>query len=442
MNIIIVRRLLNLLRDIVFAYFYLGNAAKSKENHQLQKLLGFLFLLAPFLMYSAEDGGIFSSAFIRLLFRGLCFFLFLFLTKRIDIWHSFYDALLCDVIITINHNIFLTPLTRPLVLGSAVLHHNFYINQILTQIPVHAVTILCYIVIYKMIPLTEIKWINRSRIAFLSTVAGCSLYLNNSLRFVTDNGTSQILEFSIFSIILQLALLLCIIFLEQLQKSLREQMTYYSRNLSAQALLDNILEQRKNDEKLHQLRHDFKNHMNSIRFLLQAQQSEKALDYVNRMIGDFIDTKLTFHTGNQVLDGILSKKINDAETNGICTTISADFHDLNFLDDLDLCIILGNSLDNAIEACLRIPDESERYIDIRGGSSSGSFLLTISNSYHGTLSYNGKILSTSKSDPLHHGLGLSIIQKTLQQYGGIATIQTDEESHKFSLFLAIPLKNN
>lgn len=115
----ILRRVMNILRDIVWACLYLKTSDMPRKKSKVQRCIGSILLMSLFFLYTAEDGGIMTSAWIRLFWRTGCCFLFLLLTRQISLLMALFDSLVYSVGIIISHNFLLTPATRPLLLLTA-----------------------------------------------------------------------------------------------------------------------------------------------------------------------------------------------------------------------------------------------------------------------------------------------------------------------------------
>lgn len=101
---------------------------------------------------------------------------------------------------------------------------------------------------------------------------------------------------------------------------------------------------------------------------------------------------------------------------------------------VDICVLFGNSLDNAIEACERITEGSKK-ISMIISYRNNSLIYSLSNSTNGHLVKNGRFFKTSKNNYGEHGLGLSNIERTVEKYNGILNIQHEDNMFKLSAVL-------
>jgi sensor histidine kinase regulating citrate/malate metabolism len=105
------------------------------------------------------------------------------------------------------------------------------------------------------------------------------------------------------------------------------------------------------------------------------------------------------------------------------------------MSDSDLCILLGNALENAVFACRQMDVKTTRFVSIESGYSKGQRLVKVTNSYNGQLEISdGRYISSKKGNS--HGLGLRNIEKVVEAYGGFLKIEHTDKI--FTLMIAIP----
>ena len=113
-------------------------------------------------------------------------------------------------------------------------------------------------------------------------------------------------------------------------------------------------------------RHDYRNHIQTMKAYLQMGQYEKLSQYLSELEVDLNTVDTVIKTGNVVIDAILNSKISLAKHQDIQVKakaiVPADLG--NSISEVDLSIILGNLMDNAIEACQQIPDKKDRFIRV------------------------------------------------------------------------------
>ena len=184
------------------------------------------------------------------------------------------------------------------------------------------------------------------------------------------------------------------------------------------------------NQKSHDLKHQ-------IRALRNADQAEldKYLSEIEESVGIY---ETIVKTGNDVFDTILTEKSLYCKNHNIQVTCVADGSQLGFIDKIDLYAILGNAMDNAIEAVQKFEEKEKRQIDVMIHRQHNFLVMHIMNPMPEQLIYEAGIPKTSKKDKLSHGFGLLSIRQILKKYEGFLNIS--EEDGCFSLKMLIPIQ--
>lgn len=171
-------------------------------------------------------------------------------------------------------------------------------------------------------------------------------------------------------------------------------------------------------------KHDYINHMKCISYMALNQEYDNILNYIGKLSAAFPTSSFLFETGNYIADAILTEKQVSSPDN-----ISIQFDGVipTDIDNTDLCIILSNAVDNAVEACCLLG--GDKIINVYGGFKHGYFVFKIKNPTVNT-NLNGKI-TTTKSDKINHGFGLDNIKRALKKYDGY--LSTSCEDNVFTL---------
>ncbi len=206
---------------------------------------------------------------------------------------------------------------------------------------------------------------------------------------------------------------------EQKQEMFRQQIKAQAKHI------DEILI---NQKEIKKLRHDLKNHHIAIKAYLQKQDYTGGMDYLERMWEKAECAKEFIETGNVSLDAILNTKRNIAISCGIIFETRLQIPEKLFIDPVDLCIIFGNALDNAIEACERVQGR-ERRIDVSITYAEGALLCKITN----TATKQGMDnLRTVKKNKENHGFGIGNIETALANYNSIHHFSQNEKEFTFA----------
>jgi len=186
-------------------------------------------------------------------------------------------------------------------------------------------------------------------------------------------------------------------------------------------------------ETLHNMRimyHDLKNHM-----LL----SSLSPDYLTEIKSTLSQFENFSDTGNGILNILLWKKYSEADKYGIELESVIEKVDLNFMDDMDICSIVGNILDNAIEACKEVDRNQIPEISVRIGKINNFIIIKIENDCLGSLrkKLRKNVFETTKAEKDMHGIGLNSVKRAVEKYDGNCVFECS--NHKFSTEILIPI---
>ncbi len=176
-------------------------------------------------------------------------------------------------------------------------------------------------------------------------------------------------------------------------------------------------EAEKKYDEMNKIRHDMKNHLQCISSLLDDKEYEKANSY----IADMIKNKLNFeikqiNTGNRVVDAISNAKLTQCKSENILTIVNAGSIETS-IDDIDMCSLLGNIFDNAIEACRKVDKNKEIHFEIN--QKKGYINIIMKNSVQDSVLKNNPELKTTKKHKDIHGYGIKSIKDIVKKYNGM-----------------------
>lgn len=188
-------------------------------------------------------------------------------------------------------------------------------------------------------------------------------------------------------------------------------------------------------EQAERLRHDMKNHLIALTGLLEEREWEKMRAYLQKMgssgsLGTEEDV-----TGNKVVDALLYRKRKKAEEKQIQWECDVQISGLCGIDEFDLCVLFGNILDNAVEACERLGDDRKRFIDIQAKVIKRCFLLEVKNSTD--TAEKGK--QNGAGGENRRGIGTLNLQDMVQRYHGV--LDRKKEDGVYVISVLLPFKN-
>ena len=207
---------------------------------------------------------------------------------------------------------------------------------------------------------------------------------------------------------------------------------------------DNVLKKQRDEvqniyQTMRAWRHDYHNHMQSIKAMISMNKKEELSEYLDNLEKDLDSIDIAIRTGNVGLDAILSSKVSIARKNKIDVTCTAKVPQDMKISDVYLCAIVGNLMDNAIEACEKIPGSakqaSQKFIRIYIGLFKNQLYISVTNSTKEKKRKKLTELVTSKIG--EHGFGLRRIDKIADQYQGY--VNRKNEPGVFATEVMLPL---
>lgn len=172
--------------------------------------------------------------------------------------------------------------------------------------------------------------------------------------------------------------------------------------------------------------HDAKNHLSAIKSLNTDPQID---EYINKMAESLATYSKVSHSGNHTLDVIINKYITECEIKNVKFSFDIRLKNLEYVEDYDLVTILGNLLDNALEAA---ENSQNSEITLSTDYRNTYDVIIITNSCDvEPKSINEKLLTTKKDKRLH-GIGLKSVMKTLKEYSGDYDWEYDSQNKIFT----------
>lgn len=186
-------------------------------------------------------------------------------------------------------------------------------------------------------------------------------------------------------------------------------------------------------QALRSWKHDFENHLDLINMLVDQNNLIELKKYISEITTETGPFRHLYYTGNSVIDAILSNKLFIAHSKGIQIKSSVFFPEKLNIPSSQLCSVLSNLLDNAIEAQESVESP---LIQIMINQERGMLYIKIENSSNGIYSYkNNQLTSLKKSND--HGIGLNQVKKVVENLRGIINIQPQPDN--FTVQILIPL---
>lgn len=180
--------------------------------------------------------------------------------------------------------------------------------------------------------------------------------------------------------------------------------------------------------KMRGWRHDYRHHIQAMKVHIQNKEYDQIRAYLDMLDDDLTHVETVIKTGNRMADAILNSKLSIAATKNICVKAEARIPVSLTVSELDLCIVIGNLLDNAIDACCTLPKE-ERLIRIYMEMKGQYLYLSVINSAGKKLRH----YKTSKGEG--HGFGLARVDAIVKKYGGYVTRASEDGAFSTEVLL-------
>ncbi|MEC0226230.1 ATP-binding protein [Paenibacillus alba] len=183
--------------------------------------------------------------------------------------------------------------------------------------------------------------------------------------------------------------------------------------------------------------HDTNQQFLYIEECIKRNELTTALEHIKTTLNKVEGAYQRVNTGNLVIDALVTNILNIGQANGIRIDTKINLcSQVVHIDRYDLCVVIGNMLDNAIEASKKLKIAEDRYILIKIHSTESTLLIHIMNHMENEVAH----LNSQKLNPEFHGIGLTNIARICDKYGGHMTIET---KHKvFNNMALIPLYTN
>lgn len=253
---------------------------------------------------------------------------------------------------------------------------------------------------------------------------------------ITGQTISDVLAAFCLSIVAA-ANIIVLLLIEQLKESTKEHEIFVALSERARQQQESVAALSAAYESQRKLTHDFRKHLSVLKELLQNKKISEATCYISQLIEDNTERILLVSTHNATIDAILNQKGYKAQSLHI--DIRFEVNDLSgiLINPTDYTVVLGNLLDNAIEACQKLPT-SNRWIQVSivhttlPAKQTGSVYISVLNPSLPVKIINHCIVS-SKSNASIHGFGLQNVKSILEKYGAEYEMFYEDGKFAFSL---------
>ncbi len=286
--------------------------------------------------------------------------------------------------------------------------------------------------IYSKLKMLDNK--NTFFLLILSTISFVLIQILTALILTDSIITIQItVVFSFIFIVFSLISVIAAVFINlKYQREKRESELMW---LSNTMMEKNFSELKNSQNVIRQQVHDFKNHIRTINGLIDSDVSAKK--YIEDLLSVSYSQAQHCHCGNDVIDSIINCKANDANAQNIPFDHRINLISPLHISSVDICAILANQIDNALEACAKIPNTDERSVKVEIWQKENFVFFKVTNTALKNPFNKKHELVTTKTDKQGlHGFGIKNITRTVSSYGG--TLKNDYTDGKFISIAMVP----
>ena len=412
------------------AYVYCSSVFKERKS-TINSL--FLFLsasMAEFCVYVLFENTPINISIMILLTTAVCVFCF-----KSKVIMCFLHSFILTGIFGMSE-LFSVPI------ANIVVSENYFASHKMeSELIVSTVSKLIFFVICKVISMISKKESATTKSIWLLTVPLMSLICGLAVTSLSDlHDSNGEIKFNIVIMIFAVTMLIINIVVfavhENYVKAANE--TQKIRLLEQKKELDykhyKVLESEYNDSRI--LIHDIKHHSNTISALADSKDEQGMKNYIESVKKCITSFGGQVYTGNKIIDIILYQKSEVCFKEGINFHFKSNNIKMEFIDEADICCILSNLLDNAIEAAQKSENRSIE-LTFYSNIQKTIYFIEITNSCDiPPIIKNGRMI-TEKSNSRYHGVGIYSVEKTLKKYSGYLSYHYDNNDRIFQITVTI-----
>lgn len=299
--------------------------------------------------------------------------------------------------------------------------------------------VLLYIQVFKEVDfnIPDRYWV------YMDLIIGFFIIIMNFLMMISSTLQNESFDYSVriagVSMIFLLMSVLTICIFGEICLFYQKEHQRYSLDLKNKMLEQQLAFQEAATSDLKKIRHDIKNNLANISYLLNENHIEDSVKYINAITSALEATKSVIHCGNNYLDAILNYVLTICKSNNIDTKFEIDKIPKLNIDPTDLSSIFSNILSNAVEANLKLMD-SKRYISLKVFCYKNYLSAIVKNPYNYAIIEADGMPKTNKEDKLYHGYGLKSVKSSVERYGGI--FKYSYEGNVYTSIIMLPLTSD
>jgi len=190
-------------------------------------------------------------------------------------------------------------------------------------------------------------------------------------------------------------------------------------------------------------RHELNNYLSTLYGLIYLESFDDAKKYIRKINDRITNMNSIIETNHPVITALISMKRDKASKDGIDMSFHIDLPEDLKIDSFDLSIIVGNLLNNGMEACLLVDKEAERKVQLSMKVEEESLLIDVKNTKSKSIRLDTKEIFgrfTTKEDKENHGFGLSNVDFIVKQYNG--SLDLEDLGREFRVNITLPIRQD
>ena len=260
--------------------------------------------------------------------------------------------------------------------------------------------------------------LNKKHLSVLFIISTCSYIMMSIITSLILSDSILTLQISvIFSLLFIILSLISTILATSLSSRYQaEKQERYLMEVTNKLMEKNFQTMQNSQNLIRQQVHDFKNHIRTINGLLEFDVQAKK--YTDDLLSVSYTQAQYCHCGNEIINSIINCKVTDAQAQNIQFEHSVLLNSPLHISSIDICAVLANQIDNAIEACAKIPIGTERSIKVDIWQKEAFIFFKVINTANANPFNDKHELISDKSDTESHGFGIKNIRETVSRYNG------------------------
>ena len=213
----------------------------------------------------------------------------------------------------------------------------------------------------------------------------------------------------------------------------KEKLLFAEKHITTQLIHYQELYRYQNELRI--FRHDIRNRLEILIRLIKNSQLDKAMDIMQTNL-DWLEesTNNIVNSGNPIIDAILQSKLHNAKEMGIVLNISTKLAGEIKIDEMELAIVLGNALDNAIEAVENIYNSTDKWIEFSLMTTEDRISILVNNPVESDIDTEN--LFTTKKNKEKHGYGIKSIKAVAERYDGMVLFACENKVFSININIA------